>query len=75
MDVGEALRVLEAEPGGDALGRADALFAELPGDARAALGHEIAQFKAALDTQDPKQIDAARERLVAATAQLGRGAG
>ncbi len=60
-------------PNATALARADALHQELIGDRRAMLAEEVARFHAALAGQDEKQIDAARERLVAATSHLRQG--
>lgn len=60
----------DALPNRTALARADALFVELRGIERDLLGAAIARFHAALETQDPGMIDAAREQLVSATADL-----
>jgi molecular chaperone HscC len=53
----------EALPNVTALARADALHAELTGDDRAFLREMIAQFRLALERQDPALIDVARTRL------------
>jgi hypothetical protein len=55
-----------------ALARADALFAELVGEARQELGAAIAAFRAVLESQDPVQVHAFRERLGAVTDALRR---
>jgi molecular chaperone HscC len=55
----------EALPNTTALTRADALYVELVGQAREALGTAIARFRAALDTQDAKLIDETRAQMLA----------
>lgn len=50
--------------------RADAVYATLRGEVRDALGHDIARFKAALQSQNPQLIDAIRGELVALTHSL-----
>jgi molecular chaperone HscC len=60
----------EALPNTTALARADALYVELIGQAREALGHAIAQFRAALDTQDTQTIEEMRGRMLAIVDQL-----
>ena len=62
----------EALPNTTALTRADALYVELSGPAREELGHAIAMFRAALETQDEEAIGALRERLVGLTAAMKR---
>ena len=62
----------DALPNTTALARADALYVELSGPAREELGHAIASFRAALETQDDKEIAPRRERLVALVAALKR---
>jgi molecular chaperone HscC len=57
-------------PNRTALARADALYVELTGPAREDLGRAIAIMRAALETQDPKEIDPAREQLNAIIAAL-----
>jgi hypothetical protein len=49
------------------------LHAELVGDTRARLAVATARLHAALDGQQPKPIELAREELVRITAQLTRG--
>jgi len=53
----------DALPNVTALARADALFVELSGPSREALGLGIARLRAALDTQLTESIDEAREAL------------
>jgi molecular chaperone HscC len=60
----------EALPNTTALARADALYVELVGPDRNALGELIAFFRATLDTQMPHLIDAARTKLLEAVEQL-----
>lgn len=60
----------EMLPNRTALNRADALYAELTGDRRELLGHAIAQFRGALESQDDNLIRITRERLVALTGEL-----
>jgi len=57
----------DALPNRTALARADALYAELTGPARAELGAAIAQLRAAIETQDAQEIELARERAVRIT--------
>ena len=52
-------------PNTTALERADAIYATQRGELRELLGHGIAHFKAALESQDPATIDAARAELLA----------
>jgi molecular chaperone HscC len=59
----------ETLPNKTALARADALYVELTGEPRAILGSLIAGFRAALERQNPKEIDELRARLLA-TARL-----
>ena len=54
----------DALPNATALARADALYVELSGPAREELGHSIAALRAALETQDDKEIAPRRERLL-----------
>lgn len=58
-------------PNTTALERADAMFATLRGEPRARLGVAIASFKAALESQDPRAIDAERAQLTTLTRTLG----
>jgi molecular chaperone HscC len=58
----------ESLPNKTALARADALFVELTGLARDELGHAIAQFNGALESQDERLIDEYREHLLALVA-------
>jgi len=60
----------EALPNTTALARADALYVELVGPDRNALGELIAFFRASLDTQMPHLIDEARTKLLEAVEQL-----
>jgi len=60
----------ETLPNRTALARADALYVELQGPARAELGQAIAAFAAALESQDGKLIDEIRGRLVSFTEDL-----
>lgn len=53
----------ESLPNRTALARADALYVELTGPARDALGEQIQYFRGVLETQDPQMIDPSRERL------------
>ena len=60
----------EALPNATALARADALFVELVGPSRGALGEVIAHFRATLESQNPALIDEARGQLLAMVEQL-----
>jgi molecular chaperone HscC len=62
----------DALPNATALARADALYVELSGPARDELGHAIAAFRAALETQDDKEIAPRRDRLIGLVAALKR---
>ncbi len=62
----------DALPNSTALARADALYVELSGPAREELGQMIASFRAALETQDDKEIGPRRERLLGLCAALRR---
>ena len=62
----------ESLPNRTALARAEALFVELRGEARAWLSMALVEFRAALESQDPARIDAARQSLVARTADVER---
>jgi molecular chaperone HscC len=62
----------DALPNTTALARADALHVELQGEERAILAQAIAAFRAALEGQDRKEIDAYRDRLNTIVAQLQR---
>jgi molecular chaperone HscC len=62
----------DALPNTTALARADALFVELSGPEREILGQAIALLRAALEGQDPKEIELRRERLNATAASLRR---
>ena len=57
-------------PNATALARADALYVELTGPAREALGQAIASFRAAMENQDPKTIDETRANLLEVVARL-----
>ncbi|HJK92828.1 MAG TPA: Hsp70 family protein [Polyangiaceae bacterium LLY-WYZ-15_(1-7)] len=59
-------------PNRTALARADQLFTELTGVARDELGHAIAVFRSALETQDPKIIVRVRDQLGALVDALRR---
>jgi len=60
----------EALPNTTALARADALYVELVGRPRDALGAAIAHFRAALDSQVPELIDESRAGLLALVEQF-----
>ncbi|MFT3773629.1 MAG: Hsp70 family protein [Minicystis sp.] len=62
----------DALPNTTALARADALYVELSGPNREELGHAIAMLRAALETQDEKEIAPRRERLIALVSALKR---
>jgi molecular chaperone HscC len=62
----------DALPNRTALARADALHAELVGEARQELAAAIAALHGALETQDSALISPARERLVSLIAALTR---
>jgi molecular chaperone HscC len=62
----------DALPNTTALARADALYVELSGPAREELGAVIASFRAALESQDEKEIAPRRDRLLALVAALKR---
>ncbi|UQA59330.1 Hsp70 family protein [Polyangium aurulentum] len=53
----------DALPNATALARADALFVELSGPDREALGAALAVFRAALEGQDDREIETRRDRL------------
>jgi molecular chaperone HscC len=55
----------DALPNVTALARADAVFVELAGAEREAMGRVIALFRVALEGQDASQIEAARTDLLA----------
>jgi molecular chaperone HscC len=57
-------------PNTTALARADALYVELTGSAREALGQAIAIFRAAMEDQDPKAIEETRGHLLAVVGRL-----
>ncbi|MCA9526355.1 MAG: Hsp70 family protein, partial [Myxococcales bacterium] len=59
-------------PNRTALDRAEALFVELTGMDRQALGALMARFRGALETQDLALIDEAREALNSAAARMRR---
>lgn len=59
-------------PNRTALERADALFVELTGPARAELGQSIAVLRGAIEVQDPSMIDDARGQLLALMDALRR---
>jgi molecular chaperone HscC len=60
----------EALPNTTALAHADALYVELVGGAREALGQAIAAFRAVLDGQNPRDIEEARAGLQRLVEQL-----
>jgi molecular chaperone HscC len=60
----------DALPNRTALARADGLYTELTGLARAELGAAIMTLRAALEMQDPKAIEAAREHAIKMTEGL-----
>ncbi len=53
----------EALPNRTTLAKADAVFTQITGPARDELGHAIATFRSALETQEPDIIDRVREQL------------
>ena len=57
-------------PNRTALARADALYAELTGETRLLLGQAIVGFQGAIESQNPTDIDAARESLTALVSAL-----
>jgi molecular chaperone HscC len=63
----------DALPNVTVLARADALYVELSGGARAELGHAIAAFRLALEGQDEKAIAPMRQRLIGLVATYRRG--
>lgn len=63
----------EALPNLTAVARAEALYVELTGEPRRVLGAALAQIRLALESQDPRVIQEAREQLVAVTEGLRRG--
>jgi molecular chaperone HscC len=58
-------------PNTAALARGDACFVELTGPDRAYLGDALGTFRAALEGQDPAEIDLRRSALNALLARLG----
>ena len=60
---GLKLHARDALPNTTALARADALYVELTGPAREQLGMALQHFRGALETQDPRIIEAVRGRL------------
>jgi molecular chaperone HscC len=62
----------DALPNTTALARGDALYVELYGPAREELGQAIAALRAALETQDEKEISPRRERLLSLIAAFKR---
>ena len=62
----------DALPNSVALARAEALYVELTGDARAALGDAISAFRLVLETQDAGRIEPARAQLVSLVDRLAR---
>ncbi len=63
----------ESLPNATALARADALFVELSGPERENLGHAIATFRAALETQNDSHIAALRDQLIQVVASYRHG--
>jgi molecular chaperone HscC len=55
----------ESLPNRTALARGDALFGQLVGEPRQLLGAHLGALRAAMETQDPREIEAARGRLLA----------
>tara|TARA_B100001750_G_C15503204_1_gene598609 strand:- start:288 stop:2021 length:1734 start_codon:yes stop_codon:yes gene_type:complete len=53
----------EALPNRTTLAKADAVYTQLTGPARDELGHAIAMFRSALETQEPDIIERVREQL------------
>lgn len=62
----------EALPNVTAMARAEALYVELRGEGREILSEPLAFFRAALESQDPEKIAAARNLLIETTDQLSR---
>lgn len=62
----------ESLPNRTALARAEALYVELRGDARAELAQLLTHFEAALQSQDAARIKAVREDLVSLTSILSQ---
>jgi molecular chaperone HscC len=62
----------EALPNATLLARAEALYAELTGNARAELGHAMAAFRLGLETQDDATISPHRDRLALLVNQYRR---
>ncbi len=60
----------EALPNATAIARAEALYVELVGDPRAALGEMLAQFRAVLESQRIADIQASRDALIGLTQTL-----
>ena len=63
----------ETLPNRTALARAEALYVELSGDARAYLGEVMVAFRATLDRQNPDEVELARAALVDVVRSLARG--
>jgi len=66
-------RPRDALPNTTAIARAEALYQELTGDAREALGQRLIALRAAIETQDQDLIEGARGALIATTEGFGRG--
>jgi len=62
----------EALPNVTALSRAEALYVEITGPARASLGQAISHFRAALESQDPALIARLREALLSRLLDLSQ---
>lgn len=62
----------DALPNRTVLARAEALFTQLSGDARDALGHAMTGLRLALEAQNGRAIDAARAELKAVMSALGK---
>jgi molecular chaperone HscC len=62
----------DALPNATLLARADALHVELTGDARDELRHALAGFRLALESQDAKVVETARELLTQVVNRLRR---
>jgi molecular chaperone HscC len=62
----------DALPNATLLARADALHVELTGDARDELRHALAGFRLALESQDAKVVESARELLTQVVNRLRR---
>src|SRR5262249_45009104 len=63
----------DALPNATLLARADALYVELVGDERDLVGHALAAFRLALESQNEAAVSSARDRLTQLVNRLRRG--